>query len=272
MGMKKLFAIALSLVLVLSLAGGALAQTKLEKIKAEGKITMATSPDFAPSEFIDPNKTGQEAIVGADISLAKYIAEQLGVTLTIEAMDFSAALGAAATGAVDIAISGFAPTEERKEAMLLSDPFVYEADAGQGILVLKDQADNYKKTEDFAGKKIAVQNGSLQYKLLTEQLPEAVPEIITNLNDAVMMLITGKVDAVGVSVDNGLSFVNNYDELAVSEFRYDYASVGTVVAMQKGQDDLAAAINEILAKAKEEGLFPIWFQEAKALADSLGIE
>ncbi len=269
--MKKFFALALALTLVLSMVGGALAETQLEKIKATGKLTVATSPDFAPSEFIDPAKSGQDSYVGADMSLVRYIAEQMGVELVIEAMDFSATLGAVSAGTVNIAISGFAPTEERKESMELSNPFVYEADKGQGILVLKDQLDQYKSAEDFAGKKIAVQNGSLQYKLLTEQLPDAVPEIITNINDAVMMLITGKVDAVGVSVDNGESYVANYDKLAVSEFRYDYESIGTVIAAKKGETELVEAINEILDKAKEEGLFPVWFQEATELSESLGL-
>ncbi len=270
--MKKFFSLVLAFALVLSAAGAALAENRLEAIKAAGKIVVATSPDFAPSEFLDPSKTGQEAIVGADVSLMKYIAEYLGVELVIEPMDFSATLGAVAMGAVDMAISGFSPTPDRKESMELSIPFLYEADNGQSIMMMKDKADQYKKAEDFTGLTIAVQNASLQQTLLQEQLPGAIPELVTNINDAVMMLITGKVDAVGVAVDNGWSYVENYPELAVCDFRYEYAVVGTSAAVQKGQVELIAAVNEAIQSAVDQGLLLGWYTEAKELAASLGIE
>ena len=51
----------------------------LEKIKADGVLTVTLSPDFSPMEFVDSSKSGQEQYVGFDVSLAKYIAEYLGV-------------------------------------------------------------------------------------------------------------------------------------------------------------------------------------------------
>lgn len=55
--MKKLIALLLTLAFILSLSCTALAENKLEKILSIGEITFATSPDFAPSEFINPNAT-----------------------------------------------------------------------------------------------------------------------------------------------------------------------------------------------------------------------
>ena len=52
----------------------------LGKVLAAGKITMGTSPDFAPWEFKDVS-SGTTEYVGADVELAKYIAEKLGVSL-----------------------------------------------------------------------------------------------------------------------------------------------------------------------------------------------
>ena len=77
--MKKLIALLLTLAFILSLSCAALAENKLEKILSIGEITFATSPDFAPSEFINPNATGDDQYVGADVELAKYIAQGLGV-------------------------------------------------------------------------------------------------------------------------------------------------------------------------------------------------
>ncbi|MDL2318661.1 transporter substrate-binding domain-containing protein [Eubacteriales bacterium OttesenSCG-928-A19] len=272
--MKRLFTVALAMMLVLTMAGSALAANRLEEVLAAGKIVMATSPDFAPSEFIDPNKTGQESIVGADVSLGKYIAENLGVELVIDSMEFSAVLGAVTTGKVDIAISGLTYLPERAEAMEMSTPYnLNKADDGQGLLVAVGTGDAFATPEDFVGKKVAVQNGSLQHKLLTEQLPGAQAEMITNLNDAVMMLITGKVDAVGVAGGNGKAYMNNYDEIEMAAFYYDFSAEGTSVAAPKGETELIEAINEIIAKAEaEEGMMQGWYDDAVALAESLGIE
>ena len=89
--MKKFFALMLALVMALSLvACGSKADTTaddktddtaaaepanaLEKIRADGVLTVALSPDFSPMEFVDSSKTGQDQYVGFDITLAKYIA------------------------------------------------------------------------------------------------------------------------------------------------------------------------------------------------------
>lgn len=269
--MKKKFGLYLALALIVGFAGNACAAGRLQKILESGKIVMATSPDFAPSEFIDPNKTGQEAIVGMDIELGKYIAEKLGVELFIESMDFTAVQAAVTQGRVDMAISGFAYTEERAEAMELSTFFNKDDTTGQGLLILKEKAAEFSKPEDFAGKKVAAQNASLQYKLLTGQLPDAVPELITVVSDGVMLLINGKVDAVAVAEENGLGFINNYDVLTMSEFFFDYSSDGNVLAVPKGETDLVNAINEIIDEVNELGLYAQWKEEAIALSNELGI-
>ena len=69
-------------------------QNRLEQIKQAGKIVFVTSPDYAPYEFIDLDKMGQgdDQYVGADIELAKYIAQELGVELEIHPMDFDSVL------------------------------------------------------------------------------------------------------------------------------------------------------------------------------------
>jgi len=244
----------------------------VEKIKAAGKIVMGTSPDFAPWEFKDVS-SGKTEYVGADVELGKYIAEQLGVELEIKPMEFSAIIQAVNTGNVDIGISGFAYTEERAEAVGLSTNYNMGSKAGQGLLVLKDQVSTYNTAEAFAGKKIATQNASLQNKLTVEQLPSDITvQNVTNVTDGVMMLTTGKVDAVAVSGDNGISLAKTYPEVAMAEFMFDYSSDGNVVAICKDNQDLIDAINEIIEEVNEKGLYEEWKEEAIALADSLGIE
>ena len=82
MMMKKGMALTLALMMAASsmMGCGKKAESKLEKIKADGKIVMATSPDFAPYEFEDIS-SGETVYAGADIELGKYIAKSLGVEL-----------------------------------------------------------------------------------------------------------------------------------------------------------------------------------------------
>ena len=168
----------------------------LGKVLAAGKITMGTSPDFAPWEFKDVS-SGTTEYVGADVELAKYIAEKLGVELEIKPMEFSAIQQAVTSGNIDMGISGFAYTDERAEAMGLSERYNVNTKKGQGLLVKKELASQYNTAESFAGKKVATQNATLQNKLATEQLPSDVQiQLVTNITDGVMMLTTGKVDAL----------------------------------------------------------------------------
>lgn len=250
-------------------------KSRLEKIKEAGVITMATSPDFAPMEFQYVDANGKDVYAGSDIELGKYIAEKMGVELKIEAMDFTAVQAAVTTGTVDMAISGFAKTEERAESMELSDYYNIDDDdsIGQGILIMKDKAAELTTAESFAGLKVGAQNGSLQYNLVSSQLPSDVKiEQIGSLNDGILALTTGKIDALAVSGENGVLYAGNYDEICMSEFFFDYTSEGNVLACQKGETELMAEINKILAEVNEQKLYSAWTDEATALAESLGIE
>ena len=249
----------------------AAATTAAETTTADA-TTMGTSPDFAPWEFKDVS-SGTTEYVGADVELAKYIAEKLGVELEIKPMEFSAIQQAVTSGNIDMGISGFAYTDERAEAMGLSERYNVNTKKGQGLLVKKELASQYNTAESFAGKKVATQTATLQNKLATEQLPSDVQiQLVTNVTDGVMMLTTGKVDALAVSGDNGESLAKTYDDIAMADFMFDYSSEGNVIAVKKGDDDLLNAINEVIVEVNEKGLYEQWREEAVALAEKLGIE
>ena len=245
--------------------------SRLDAILDAGVITMATSPDFAPYEFEDIS-SGTTEYAGADVELGKYIAEQLGVELQIEAMDFNACQGAVSMGAVDMSISGFAYTEERAENCGISDGYIVSDVVEQGIIVLKDTAAELNSKEAFSGKVVAVQNASLQQQLRAEQLPDSTEEVVTNLNDAIMMLATGKVDGVASDLTVAQQYCDNYPELEISEFKFDYDTEGQRVLVPKGEDELLAAINEIIAEVNESGIYKEWLAESTELATSLGLE
>ena len=60
----------------------------LERIRRTGVLRVATEPYFPPQEFIDPDRTGQQQYAGADMELARLIAERMGVELQIVPMEF----------------------------------------------------------------------------------------------------------------------------------------------------------------------------------------
>ena len=259
--------------LTASLSGCGSSQNRLEKIKESGKLVLATSPDFAPLEFEDLS-SGEKKYVGSDIELAKYIAEQLGVELQISAMDFSAVQAAIPSGQADIAISGFAKTEERAQNMELSVPFnTDDEQTGQGLLVKKGEGASYSSADVFSKKKIGAQNGSLQYNLVTSQLPEDVEIVpVGSLNDGVLMLETGRIDALASDVANAELLLESHKEIELADFAFEYESEGNVAAVKKGETELIEAVNEIIEEVNEKGLYKQWKDESTELAKSLGIE
>lgn len=261
--MKKLISAALVLAMVLSFAG--CNSSKKETLK------VATSPDFAPMEFVDSSKKGQDSYVGFDITLAKYIAEGLGKELEIVPMSFDACQVAVEVGSVDMSISGFSWTAKRAENYNMSD-YYYAGDneTEQTIVTTKANEGKFTSAADFSGKKIAAQTASLQLDLCKEQLP-ADCEIVEvgDLTTAFLQLQNGDFDGIAVAVGQAKVFISNNEEttaLSGFDFEVDPKSVGNVVLMPKGADELTAKVNEILAKAYNEGLYEKWYADALELS------
>ena len=290
--MKKLFAMLLALVMTMGLmacgtqptaandtdgdaAGEDAAVTEpanaLEKIKADGVLTVALSPDFSPMEFVDSSKTGQEQYVGFDITLAKYIAENLGVELVIEPMGFDASQTAVYTGSVPMSISGYSWTEERAQNYELSDYYYAgENETRQALLIKKENADKYASPEDLAGQDVGAQNASLQMQLVTEQLTDANPISIGDITVGVMELKSGNIEALAVAYGNAEMIVDANPDLVICTWEFDVKAeyAANVIMMQKGETELLDAVNAILAQAKDSNLYDGWYKDAVELGKS----
>ena len=84
----------------------------MQKIKKQGKLVVGTASGYPPYEFIDTS-VGEKKVIGIDMALAQKIADELGVKLEVQDMNFQALLTSLTGGKVDIAIAGITPTEER---------------------------------------------------------------------------------------------------------------------------------------------------------------
>ena len=282
--MKKFVSLLLALMMALYLvACGSKADTKtdddtvtepanaLEKIKADGVLTVALSPDFSPMEFVDSSKTGQDQYVGFDITLAKYIAENLGVELVIEPMGFDASQTAVYTGSVPMSISGYSWTEDRAENYELSDYYYAgENETRQALLIKKENADKYTSPEDLAGQDVGAQNASLQMQLVTEQLTDANPVAIGDITVGVMELKSGNIEALAVAYGNAEMIVDANHDLVICTWEFDVKAEysANVIMMQKGETELLDAVNAILAQAKEANLYDGWYKDAVELGKS----
>ena len=250
------------------------ATNRLEEIKQKGVIVLATSPDFAPQEFEDIS-SGEKTYVGCDIDLAQYIADYLGVELEIQAMDFQACQAAVSTGKADFSIAGYAYEEERAENYEISEFFnvVRDEDGSRQVLIVPaDKASEYQSAEDFSGKVIGCQNGSLQYTLTETQLPDSEIKLIDNLGSAVLMVQNNKIDALACSGDQADIYVDKNEGLALADWEFEYASQGNIALIMKGETELVEEINKAIAEVNEQGLYQQWKEEATELALSLGIE
>ncbi len=279
--MKKLLTILLASLL---LAGCSSSETKeetveyanlLEQIQGEGKIVVATSPDYAPFEFYDADQN----IVGSEINLMNYVAEQLGVEVEYVPYTFLETMTAVQSGKVDVAISGYNWTPDRAEVMELSIGYNNTGDTEsscQGFLVKAENADQYTTLADFSGKTVGAQENSVQQHYVTTQLADAVREPVIDVSNAVLSLQTDKIDAVALAcvVADGHANSSN-GELVRLDLTFELDEqipVGNVIAAQKGEVELIEAINEILEDINEQGMFEEFEQQAFDVASEMGLD
>ncbi|MBQ5796544.1 MAG: transporter substrate-binding domain-containing protein [Firmicutes bacterium] len=280
--LKKLFAVMMIMVLVLGCfagCGGGDAEAEgdgqgevtgdqsLQSVLDKGELHVAISPDYAPYEYLDL-LTGE--VKGSDVMFANYIGEKLGVKVIFDQMSFESCLAAVGSNSTDLMISCMGWSAERAESMELSEQYNIHKNIENTILVKAENA-ALATGEDFAGLKIAAQNGSTMYDRVVNELPGAEVQAVSSIADGIMMLQDGKVDGVAMALNVAEEFCGNYDGLCIAEFRFVAEKNGNVVGAPKGDAEIIAKVNEIIAEATEANLFVQWFEEASADAQKQGL-
>jgi len=149
--------------------GGVTHATETKKIQ----LKMGLCADYPPFEF---QKNGE--ILGFDVDLAHAIAEDLGIELVVQDMDYSALIPALQSKRVDFVISAMAATVERSKNLSFSEPYYFSDLA----LVLRKDA-SFSSEGDFVGKRIGVQLGSTMEKYAKAQ---------ASLHESMTILALGK--------------------------------------------------------------------------------
>ena len=282
--MKKFFALLLTLAMVLSLAacGGKKEEAPAEETKepeqtetqesaesavttvTAGKLTVATSPDFAPYEFYAIGEDGTPTLAGFDMALAQYIADYIGLELEVIPMDFDGVLTELATKTVDLGMAGLSPDPKRADAMDFSDLY-YKG--GQSFVCVKGNADKFTSLEDTNNPEysIGAQTGSIQMDLANENSPDADIIALPKVTDLISELLAGKLDGAYIETDVAKSYQKNYPELEIV-LDVPYDSEGSAIGVSKGNEALLAAVNEAVAAALSDGSMETFVAEANELA------
>ncbi|MGL5351726.1 MAG: transporter substrate-binding domain-containing protein, partial [Clostridium sp.] len=266
--LKKVCAVALVGIMTMGLAGCGTKKAEekkdmLDVIKENGKMVVGLSADYAPYEFhamID----GKDEVVGFDIDLAKEIAKDLGVELEIKEMEFDALITALPAGKIDLIISGMNPDEERKKAIDFSDIYYVSE---HGILVRAEDKDKYKSVADLKGKKVGAQLGSTQEKLAKDEIENVDLQLISNVNDLILELKTGKVEALIIEAPVGDMAIKSNPELMLAEQRFKEESGGNSVGIKKDSPKLVAEINKTIKRLMEDGSMSKFITDAIKLTD-----
>lgn len=260
---KKIIALAMAVGMAASMTAFAEEGAAVETV-TEGKLTVATSPDFAPYEFYSIAEDGTPTLAGFDIALAQYIADYMGLELEVIPVDFDGVLTELATKSVDLGMAGLSPDPTRADAMDFSDIY-YEG--GQALVTVKDNAEVYNTFEavNNADVSVGAQIGSIQLDLANENTPDADIIPLPKVTDIISELLAGKLDAAYIETDVAKSYQKNYPELEiVLDVPYDVK--GSSIGVCKDNEALMTAVNEAIAAAKEDGSLEQFIAEANALA------
>lgn len=277
--MKKFLALMLAVIMALSLVACGGSETADETDTQDeggivtvtpGKLTVATSPDFAPYEFYAIDDAGTPQLAGFDMALAQYIADYLGLELEVVPMDFDGTIMELANKAVDLGMAGYSPDPEREDSMDFSE--IYYA-GGQSFVCVQGNKDQFATLEDTnkAEYQIGAQIGSIQVKLANENSPEADIVELTKVTDIIAELLAGTLDGAYIETAVAESYAKNYPELCVV-LPVPYDAEGSVVGVSKGNAELLAGVNEAIAAALSDGSMDQFVAEANEAASGEIIE
>ena len=266
--MKKVFALALTVLMVMSMFAGcgssntaktttaateapattaaaettaaATAASELKTVEA-GKLIMSTNAAFPPYEMVADDGSFE----GIDVEVAGAIAGKLGLELVVDDMDFDAALLAVQQNKSDIVMAGVTVTEDRQLVMNFSDSYA----TGVQVVIVKEGSD---VTLDNLGEKmIGTQRGTTGNIYTTDDYGDDHVTAYDNGASAVQALLNGQVDCVVIDSAPAEAFVAANAGLTILDTEY----VTETYAIGVNKDNTAPldAINQALAELTADG-------------------
>lgn len=223
------------------------------------EIEKPTSPDFVlkvgtsgliePMNYYDEN----QQLTGFDVEFIYRMGVFLNADIQLEAMSFDALVASLESGKLDAVVSDLNVTDERKEVILMSDPYMTSE---IGVLVKSERLlgsdSEYTSYRQLNGKKIAILDGSTYDKALSQALPDSEIIGMPNNSDIILALQNGRIDGyvtdepiakMQLNSTTGLAYI---PDLITHD---DYAYV-----LNKDNTELTKKINTALEELKAEGV------------------
>lgn len=247
---KKLLCAAVSGMMLFATACGASdvsgEDDSLKKVQDAGKLVMGLDATFKPMGFTNEN----DEIVGFDIDAAKEVCERMGITLEICPVNWTTKEQDLNAGTIDCIWNGLSVSEERKQMMLMSEPYM-----NNDMVFIVNGSSDIQTLDDLSDAKIGVQNGSTAQEILNASEVVAsgatTMELETNV-EALQQLDLNMVDAVFLD-----SVVANYEIVSTGK---DYrileeglSSEEYAIGFRKGDQALCDAVIGALKEMAEDG-------------------
>lgn len=235
-----------------------------DKIMERKELRVATSSGYAPYEFIDLNSSSTE-VVGVDMAFAAKIAEELGVELIVQDMTFGSILGSLTQGAVDVGIAGMSITEERKQSVDFSEPYLKSENR---VIALSKNADKFKTLEDLDNTRLGAQQSTTQETIIREAMSPKQVITLEKIPDLILELLTEKIDGVVIEDTVAQQYLISNPDIVFTdvEIPEEYRYKETAVAIKKGNQELVDAINKVIEESQANGDFDKWIEEYSEIA------
>jgi len=244
--MKKLVSLMLALCLVMC-AFACADEDLLSRITSKGVIVVASEGCWAPWTYHD--EVTDEAI-GFDMDVVRAVAAKLGVEVQFVDCPWDSLFGGLDSGRYDLIANGVEWTEDRAEAISMSDAYAYMRTA----LIVRGDNEEIKGFEDLNGKK-TTNTISSTYAAIGESYGATVVGV-DDLNSTMMLVMQGRVDATLNAEVSYVEYMTEHPEANLKVVATTEEASLVCMCVRKGEDteSFVAAINQALAELNEEGV------------------
>ena len=196
---------------------------------------------------------------GYDVQIARTVAEDLGLEPVAVKLEWDGLIEALNQGQIDVIIAGMTATPERMESIDFTEPYYVGT---YGLMVQADSPyANATSIQDFAGAAVLGQKDTLLDTVIDEI--EGVNHLtpVPSVPDQISQLLQGACDAITFDVGNIESITAAHPELVGIIFEDGMGfseEVPVNIGVAKGNDEVVAEMNEILATISEDDRQQIW--------------
>lgn len=255
--MKRFAAMCVLFGIILSLFAGCSSSST-----SDNKLVIGIDDKFAPMGFRDENNE----LVGFDIDYAKAAATKMGKEVVFQPIDWSSKESELNSGRIDLIWNGYTITDERKEKVLFTKPYLKNAQ----VIVTLAKSD-ITKIDDLAGKVVGLQKLSSAADALNANKIKSKIKTVTEFPDNVLALRDlkiGRIDAV--VIDEVLA--DYYMSKEKGTFKVLDESLATEeygIGVKKGNEALLNELQKALDELNQDGtaakISKKWFGEDKVL-------